>query len=223
MLKLISLMTVAAMALSGCGASGSSDPGRQELALATGALDQQLNAPAEAMRSALASANADKHIFPSELVISDASSQTTVDWWLYDHGYIRVGGVEAYQGYFVLTPKGEAWLEGGPPRWLVSSFKGQPDVVCSGSQMFMSCRVTANATVAAAPDAKELIADPSVVPPQSFQVVLQKGTDGWSASDFASSTTPAPAESGRRALFGDPKAIGRARARYAEEVNKQVH
>ncbi len=215
---------IAEILLAACdGSSGGGQPGPAELAVATQALDQQLNRSADAMRNVLASANADKRIFPWELVISDASGSVPVDWWLYDHGFIRVGGVAGYQGYFVPTAKGEGLLKGGSPRWLVSSFKGKPDAVCAGSQMFMSCRVTASATVTAAADAKDLVSDPAQIPDQSFQVVLQKGTDGWSSSDFAPSSSPAPADVGRRTLFGDDKTIAKARYRYALEVNRQVH
>ncbi len=211
------------LALAACdGSADVSQPGPGELALATGALDQQLNASADLMRRTLASANADKQIYPWELMLTDASGSIPVDWWLYDHGYIRVGGVRELRGYFVLTPKGEALVKGGAPRWLVSTFQGQPEAACAGSHAFASCRVVAKATVGAAPDAKDLVADPGSVAPQSFQVVLQKAPDGWTAGEFAASSTPPPAESGRRALFGDAKIIGKARARYAFEVNRQV-
>lgn len=212
-----------ALVLSACDGGGDvAQPGPAELALATQALDQQVNAPAEAMRRSLASANADKHIFPWELVLTDASGTTPVDWWLYDHGFIRLGGVEGYQGYFVLTPKGEALVKGGQPRWLVSSFQGQPQVTCAGSRMFTSCRVIASAKVSTAPDAADLVADASAVAPQDFQVVLQKGPDGWTAEEFSDSATPSPANAGRLALFGDAKAIAKARYRYAQEVNRKV-
>jgi hypothetical protein len=223
MFKQLYLTAAAVIVLAGCDSSGGATPGPQELALATGALDQQLNLPADVMRRTLASANADKRIFPAELVVTDASGTMAVDWWLYDHGFIRVGGVQDYQGYFVLTDKGEALVKGGPPHWIVSSFQGQPQVTCAGSEMFASCRVVAIAAVGAAANAKDLVADPSSVPVQNFQVVLQKTQDGWSAGEFADSSTPPPADAGRRALFGDPRLMGPARARFAQEVNKQVH
>jgi hypothetical protein len=217
----LGILAASLLGLAACD-SGTSQPGPAEMALATGALDQQLNASADLMRRALATADADKRIFPWELEINAASGTMQVDWWLYDHGYIRVGGVSGSQGYFVLTPKGEALVKGGEPRWLVSSFQGQPQATCAGSQMFVSCRVTASATVAAAPDARDLLADGWSVAPQSFQVVLQKDTNGWSASDFADSATPAPVDAGRLALFGDAKAQAKASYRYALEVNRQV-
>jgi hypothetical protein len=208
--------------LAACGGSDVSEPGPAELKLAAQALDQQLNAPADDMRRALINAGAGGRIFPQELIINDQVQEIPVDWWLYDHGFIRVGGVVGYQGYFVLTPKGQALVKGGEPRWLVSSLQGQPQVTCAGSQMFASCRVTASATVGVAPDAKDLVADPGSAPAQSFEVVLQKGPDGWQASDFSATSTPGPADAGRRALLGDSKAIAKARARYAHEVNRQV-
>ena len=54
-------------------------------------------------------------------------------------------------------------------------------------------------------------------------MVLQKAPDGWTADEFAASSSPAPADAGRRALFGDAAAIGKARYRFAIEVNRQVH
>ncbi len=210
------------LALGGCDGSGAAQPGKAELGLATGALDQQLNAPAEAMRRVLTAANADKHIFPWELTLTGPAGVTPVDWWLYGHGFMRLGGVQGVQGYFVLTPKGEAFVRGGEPRWLISTFKGQPQVTCAGSTMFANCRVMGSATVAAAPAAAGLLADASPMAPRSFQVVLQKNTDGWSADEFADSGSPSPAEAGRLALFGDAKAVAKARYRYALEVNRQV-
>ncbi len=210
------------LSLCGCDNASGPDPGPRDIALATQALDQQLNLPAEHMRRALAVANADKHVYPWELLINESSGPMAVDWWLYDHGYIRLGGVTGYQGYFVLTPKGEAFVKGGSPRWLVSSFKGSPQITCGGSPAYESCQVTASASVVAAPDATDLVADPASVPIQSFQVVLQKGAGPWSFDNFAPSTTPAPPDAGRRALFGDDKAIAKARYRYALEVNSQV-
>jgi len=209
------------LTLGGCDNAPGPDPGRQDIALATQALDNQLNLPAEQMRRALAIASADKHIYPWELLINAPTGPVAVDWWLYDHGYIRVGGVTAYQGYFVLTPKGDAFVKGGSPRWLVSSFKGAPQITCGGTKAYERCQVIASATVAVSPDVKDLEADPQSVPAQSFQVVLQEEAGAWSTDDFASSTTPADA--GRRALFGDDRTIGKARARYAVEVNRQVH
>ena len=218
------LATLACAALAACdGSSGGAQPTPAELALATGALDQQLNASGEAMRRVLASADADKRIFPWELAISGEGRPTPVDWWLYDRGFIRVGGVQGLQGYFVLTPKGEALLKAGNPRWLVSSFQGPPQVTCAGSQMFASCRVLATASVAAAAQAKDLVADGAAVSPRNFEVVLQKNADGWSAGEFSDRGSPPPAEAGRLALFGDATAVSKARYRYALEVNRQVH
>ena len=210
------------LALGACGGSGTAQPGPAELALATGALDQQLNVPAEAMRRALASANADKRIFPWELTVTGPDRATQVDWWLYDHGFMRLGGVQGAQGYFVLTPKGEALVRNGAPHWLVSTFDGQPQVTCAGSPMFSTCRVIGSAKVAAAPAAPGLLAEGSPVAPRSFQVVLQKNTEGWSADEFADSGSPPPAEAGRLALFGDAKAAAKARYRSALDVNRQV-
>ncbi len=218
------LATLACAALAACdGSSGGTQPTPAELALATGALDQQLNASGEAMRRVLASADADKRIFPWELAISGEARPTPVDWWLYDRGFIRVGGVQGLQGYFVLTPKGEALLKAGSPRWLVSSFQGPPQVTCAGSPMFASCRVLATASVAAAAQAKDLVADGPAVSPRNFEVVLQKNADGWSAGEFSDRGSPPPAEAGRLALFGDATAVAKARYRYALEVNRQVH
>ncbi len=145
-----------------------------------------------------------------------------MDWWLYDRGFIRVGGVEGLQGYFVLTPKGEALVKGGAPHWLVSSFQGQPQVTCAGSQMFASCRLAATASVAPAADARDLVPEGHAIAPRKFEVVLQKNGDGWSAGEFTDSGSPAPAEAGRLALFGDATAVAKARYRYALEVNRQV-
>ncbi len=217
----------AALACAGLGAcdgsSGGAQPTPAELALATGALDQQLNVSGEAMRRVLASADADKRIFPWELAIAGDQRPTPVDWWLYDRGFIRVGGVQGLQGYFVLTRKGEALVRGGAPHWLVSSFQGQPQVTCAGSQMFANCRVIASAKVAAATDAKDLVPEGAVVAPRNFEVVLQKNADGWSAGEFADSGSPPPADAGRLALFGDATTVAKARYRYALEVNRQVH
>ena len=224
MIRRLWLLTAPVLVLAACdGSSDVSQPGPDDLRLATQALDQQLNASADVMRRTLASADADKRIFPWELVMSDSSGAMPADWWLHDHGYIHVGGVQGVQGYFVLTPKGEAFVKGGAPRWLVSSFQGQPQVTCAGSHAFASCRIIASATVAAAADAKDLVADAAPAQPQSFQVVLQKAPDGWTADEFAASSSPAPADAGRRALFGDAAAIGKARYRFAIEVNRQVH
>ncbi len=217
------MLASACVALAACdGSSEGAQPGPAELALATQSLDQQLNASGEAMRRVLASANADKQIFPWELQVSTDARPTPVDWWLYDHGFIRIGGVQGVQGYFVLTSKGEAFVRAGPPHWLVSSFQGKPEVTCAGSQMFASCRVAAVARPAPAPDAKDLVSDPSALGPRSFQVVLQKNGDGWSAGEFADTGSPAPAKAGELALFGGPASIAKARARYAQEVNRQV-
>jgi hypothetical protein len=215
-------LAIAAVTLA-AGCEQARKPAASDLALATGALDAQLNRSATLIRANLREADADKRIYAQELDINGPSGEAPSDWWLYDKGFIKLAGVDSYHmGYFALTPRGQALVAGGDPRWLVSAFKGTPKVDCIGEGSVTTCTVTGTATVSLSPAGAALF-DPVSLPPQSFTVTLAYySATGWSVDKFEAAGGSNPSLAGQTALFGDRDAMFKAHYKWGEEVNKLV-
>lgn len=212
---------VAAIALAGCEGKGRT-PGPAELALVAQAFDPQLNAPAEAVRTALVRANADKRIYPQELMITDAEGPTPVDWLAYRQGLIKVAGVDSYSaGYFGLTPAGEAFAAAGQPRWLASRIQGEPQVNCAQTGAWTTCKVRASVAIGPTAQGAALFGQVAV-PPAAIEGELQYRSGAWVAGEVATTDGSKPELAARKALFGDATAIAKARNAFALEVNRQV-
>jgi hypothetical protein len=212
----------AAACLSACGEDRPPTPTASDLAVVTQALDQQLNDPARQIHEGLRQANADKRIYAQELYVRGGGGATPVDWWAYRQGLIHVAGVDSYSlGYFGLTPKGEAFLKAPAPSWLASKFRGAPKVSCEGSRASGTCTVSGTAEVAPTADGVPLF-EGRTVADHGFAAVVQYDASGWSVQEFHATGAVAPQDAARRALLGDDEHIGKARARFAVEVNRQV-
>ena len=208
--------------LAACDGSTKRQPGPAELALVTQQLDLQLNEPAQRLHSSLVAADSDKRIYPEELVLSADGGPVPVDWWIYQKGWIRLAGVDSYsRGYFGLTPEGEAFAKTESPRWLESSFQGQPKLTCAGNGGWLSCKVAATASVHATKEGATLF-DAVSVAPVSFEADLQYGPSGWSASDLQATDKSDPAATARTAMFGDRDSAYKAHYKWGEAMNRRV-
>ena len=207
--------------LAACSDNTGPQPGPVQLALVTRQLDDVLNLPARQLRDNLKRAAADHRIYAEEMVITGPPGTTPVDWWIYRKGFLRVAGVDTYyRGYFDLTPKGEAFVNGPAPQWLASTFQGQPQVVCAGEGGFTSCRVTASATIKLTADGAALF-DSASIAPQSFTAALHNGPSGWSADELEVTGGTDTWLSVRTALFGDHDAIDKAHFGWAVRMNRR--
>ena len=185
-------------------------------------LDLQLNEPAQRLQRGLIEANADKRIYPEELVLSAEGGPVPVDWWIYKKGWVRLAGVDSYsRGYFGLTPAGEAFAKAPPARWLESSFQGQPKLTCAGNGGWVSCKVAASASVRATKEGAALF-DALAVAPVSFEADLQYGPSGWSASDLHTTDKSDPPAAARIAMFGDRDSAYKAHYKWGEAMNRKV-
>jgi hypothetical protein len=213
-------LAAASLLLSACG-EAARQPGPAELALATGQLDEELNAPAQEIRSTLRLAAADGRIYAEEIVLTGSFGSTPMDWWVYRHGYIKPAGFDAYgHGYFVPTPKGEALLKGPPQKWLSSAFQGAPRVACAGNGGWQSCRVTGVAVVSLTREGADLFEGVTLAS-VAFTCQLEYGPSGWSASELE--TTPPDLSAGlRAALFGDHDAIQKAHYDWGMQMNRRA-
>ncbi len=215
------LVLIAGASLAACDDNAGPKPGPAELALVTHELDGVLNLPARQLQDNLKRAAADHRIYAEEMVITGPPGTTPVDWWVYRKGLLRVAGVDTYyRGYFDLTPKGEAFVNGAQPRWLASTFQGQPQLVCAGEGGFTSCRVTAVATVKLTPEGAALF-DSASIAPQRFTAALASGPSGWSASELQITGDADPWLTVRTALFGDHDAIDKAHYDWAVRMNRR--
>ena len=216
------LAFIALAGLAACGAKPERSPGPAELGLVSQRFDAELNMPALLLRKSLIDANADRRIYPEELVTPGRGSITPVDWWIYEQGLIRVAGVDSYyRGYFGLTPKGEAFVKAPPPRWLVSSLKGGTQATCAGSRAWVSCRIAGVAAVRPTAEGAALFKHLAVAD-QVLQGELEYGPQGWRAGDIQTTGGAEPSEAALLAFFGDAASIAKARSRFADKVNRQV-
>ena len=217
------LALVLIVSLAGCGKdAGPPPPGPAELALLTQALDGELNSAATHLRRSLAKANADKRIFADELQIPAGHDTIPVDWWIYRQGWLRLGGVDpTYGGYFVLTPKGEAFLAAPAQQWLASSFQGAPKVDCAGQKLSETCEVAAVAAVQPTAQAADMLKGLSF-PPQALDAHLEQGPSGWRVADLGVKGDGEPADMAAAVIFGDRASIDRARSVWGAEMNKRM-
>ncbi len=217
------LSAMATLGLVGCGEEKGVQPGPAELALVTEQLDQQLNASLVQLQRKLVEANRDKRIYVEELTLSGKDETIPSDWWIYDNGLMKIGGVDTYHaGYFALTPKGEAFANGAPPHWLAASFQGKPQVVCASRQSWASCKVSAIATVQRAREAPDFFSLRSPIAQQTFAADLEFGPSGWQVSEFTPAPGQDPTQTALTAIFGDDARIAKARNAFAMKVNRQV-
>jgi hypothetical protein len=208
----VALAVLAGALLSACNDAPERRPGAAELVLITRELDSQLNMQARQLQQVLKRAQTVHRIYADQIVVSGPAGLTPLDWWVAKQGYIRFGGVDHYYhaGYFVLTSKGEAFVNGTPPTWLDSTIQGQPQVVCAGNGGFLSCRVTGVVTVKPSLEGAGLFPADLSIPAQPFTGELQYGPAGWVADNVEFTSSGDLWMTLRTALFGDHDAIQKA-------------
>jgi hypothetical protein len=207
---------VLAATVSACGETGTPTVGASELALVSQSIDAELNAPLKAAQQNLVRANADKAVYPQELVITGPGDATPTDWWLYKLGYLKLAGAAGYQAYFGLTPTGEAFAGGGAPHWLASALQGEPQSECSGSHSTGVCKVSGTVTVAPTAAGAGPLTGVAIAT-QPFTAELEYTPAGWRVTSLTDFRTKA-----HLAIFGDAATIAAARSKWAGEVNRQV-
>jgi hypothetical protein len=206
------LAFLALVLLAACDSPPERRPGPAELALITRELDSQLNTPARQLQYVLKRAQTVRRIYADQIVVSGPAGLTPLDWWVARQGYIKFGGVDHFYhaGYFVLTAKGSAFVNGPPPSWLVLTLQGQPQVVCAGNSGFLSCRVTGVVTIKPSSEGAALFPADVSIPAQPFTGELQYGPSGWSADNVEFTGGGDLWMTIRTALFGDHDAIQKA-------------
>lgn len=209
-----------ALCLSACGDDSPPSPTAADLSVITQGLDEQLADPAKQIRETLKQANSDKRVYSEEMFVRGEGQLIPVDWWDYDQGLIQKSGVDAYsRGYFAVTPKGQALLNAPTPHWLVSRFKGAPQVNCEGTKSSGSCTVTGVAQVTPTAQAGPMF-EGRTVPDQPFQATVQYDPSGWSLQELHTSGQTTPQDAARLALLGDDAAMAKARSRFYAEVSR---
>jgi hypothetical protein len=139
---------------------------------------------------------------------------------VYRAGLIDLAGADSYgQGYFKLTPKGEAFTKQAAPGWFASRLQDAPRADCSGGSGWASCKIVGVATVQLTPEGAAL-ASGAAVAPQSFQAELQYGPSGWKVGELTAGHDPRITV--RMALFGDDTAVRKARDDWGAEMNRKV-
>ncbi len=204
----------------GCGSDPGPQPGAAEKALAFSAVDGALNSAGPGMQKLLASAGRDGMIYPEELRLPVPEGSIPVDWWLYNHGNLRIAGVNQYMAYFGLTPAGQAFVKAPAPAWLASSPQAAPEWSCSGPRTWVTCRMTATVVVRPTAAGAAVLALPDVAA-QAVDLDLEyRPQQGWRVSALRSEA--ALSKAGATAVFGDAAGINAARNRYAAVVNRLV-
>lgn len=212
------------LALAACsGDAGGPKPGPAELNLVMARIGDQLNDPAVRLQRQLAYANRDKRIHPTEVTVTGGERVLPADWWIYDRGLLEFAGVdESLQGYFLLTPKGQAFIDGPEPRWLQATFQAPPKLNCAGGGAWASCQVEGVAVIGATPEAADLRIPPPSIPPRGFVAELHYGPNGWQVADLGLAPGTELAQAARVAVFGDADHITKARYRFALDMNRRV-
>lgn len=212
---------VTAATLAACGASQPPTLGPAELAVVTQNMDASLNAPLKAVHQNLVRSNKDQHLYPQELIISGPEDTTHTDWWLYKAGFLKLAGFENYQAYFTLTPEGEAFAVGTPPKWLATALQGQPKIACDGSSTAGVCKVSGIAVVSVTPEGQKHLAE-TAIPPQPFEATVDYAPAGWSVSALSLGDGGVLRAKSHNAIFGDAKAAYQSRMAYAAKVNREA-
>jgi len=218
--KFGTLVVVAAAAIvASCGGEETPNPTMAEIDLVAQAATAQLNATAQGIHKSLKSANSDAMIYTEELKVPGAGASTPVDWWIYDQGYLKLGGVNQFVAYFKPTPAGESFLAAPPPRWLKASFAGGPELTCSGQRSFAVCKVIGTVAVKPTPEGAAFLR-PVAIPNQAIDADLTLSPQGWHVTEMRGGE--ALVEAGKTALLGSDKEINANRNVYAGKVNRLV-
>jgi len=212
------------LSLSGCGkdekstaeAAGdeqapvlNAEAGQAALTLISG----DLNAPLAEVQAMLANAAGDRNIEPDELMLSTPEGSIPLDWWIWNHGFVRLASDPDYGPYLALSEKGDRFLKMDTATWLTPSLVGAPNMQCqaAGSATSAACSavVTYATTVGQNADLGRI-----TVPQASadLEAIFAPGR-GWSVSRL-SAEGDTPAVLVRTALFGSSESREASRAQY---------
>lgn len=221
MRSLLPVAILAGAALTAC-ESATPQPGAAEMALVKQRIAIEMAAPITAMQKQLRRAAKDD-IYTSEMQIpSGDGPPLPLDWWLYQRGYVKLAGADQYlQGYFGLTPAGQAFLD-GKAHWLTVSFPQAPSTTCAGSKVRGACTVLGTAILKPGPGAGADGLKGAPLPSQAFTVNLEYGPQGWTATELKLGSGKEPYVAALDALFGDYDTILEQRTAYAEAVNREA-
>jgi hypothetical protein len=214
-------MTAALVCLSLAGCGQERRPTAADFDHVTQRLDDELNAPVKSLRDNLVRSLADQKIFDPEMVVTGEGNPTPVDWFVYDKGLVRFGGVSEYYGFFVLTQKGQAFAAQKRPQWLMGVIEGQPQVTCAGGGSWESCKVVATAQVKRTPEGVGFVGTDRF-PQVSYQADLVYGPSGRRVDQFETTDPEDVSEASRRWIFGDDASAGKAHYRFGLKVYRMV-
>jgi len=121
----------------------------------------------------------------------------------------------------VLTPRGEALVKGPPAHWIASSIEGEPKMSCSDGGSVVSYRITGVAAVQPSQEGADLLKG-RTFQREPFQADMVYGPAGWRLEELRTEGGPDPSVAALTGIFGDPEAVGKARYRFALEMNRRV-
>ena len=227
------LLVVAALGVTGChpkaadkaaGAPGALSAARPDQAVIRPILDQvdlELNKPFVDLHNQVVASNTNGAVYDDQLVVHGETETVPVDWWLWNKGYLEIGGVDsANRAFFRLSRKGAAFAAGLAPLWLKADAANPPVVQCGASESITkaTCNVTLSIAVHLTPTGGSELRG-VVMPVETIQTVATYDpTTGWSIGDLKGGGELSLQESVRTTVFGSAQSIVEPRKKWVDTV-----